>query len=92
MENLELRKQQDPALEKRIAEDERKIQEWMKQHPQETASEIVFPSLNNFKPTGNTDADRISYAKAKQEFIKARGEYQYKALLGDINPALNYRD
>lgn len=30
--------------------------------------------------------------KAKQEFVKAKGTYQYKALLGDIKPALNYRD
>ena len=31
-------------------------------------------------------------AKAKDEFIKAKGDYQYKALLGDRKPALNYRD
>ena len=30
--------------------------------------------------------------KAKTEFIKAKGDYQYKALLGDRKPALNYRD
>lgn len=30
--------------------------------------------------------------KAKTEFINARGDYQYKALLGDRKPALNYRD
>ncbi len=30
--------------------------------------------------------------KAKQEFIKDKGDYQYKPLLGDIKPALNYRD
>lgn len=30
--------------------------------------------------------------KAKEEFIKAKGDYQYKALLGDRRPALNYRD
>jgi aminobenzoyl-glutamate utilization protein B len=30
--------------------------------------------------------------KAKEEFIKAKGDYQYKALLGDRKPALNYRD
>jgi aminobenzoyl-glutamate utilization protein B len=30
--------------------------------------------------------------KAKAEFTKARGDYQYKALLGDRKPALNYRD
>ena len=30
--------------------------------------------------------------KAKEEFKKAKGDYQYKALLGDRKPALNYRD
>jgi aminobenzoyl-glutamate utilization protein B len=29
---------------------------------------------------------------AKKEFVKAKGNYQYKALLGDRKPALNYRD
>ena len=31
-------------------------------------------------------------AKAKEEFRKEKGDYQYKALLGDRKPALNYRD
>jgi len=31
-------------------------------------------------------------AKATEEFKKAKGDYQYKALLGDRKPALNYRD
>jgi len=30
--------------------------------------------------------------KAKEEFTQAKGDYQYKALLGDREPALNYRD
>jgi len=30
--------------------------------------------------------------KAKEEFRKGKGDYQYKALLGDRKPALNYRD
>lgn len=30
--------------------------------------------------------------KAKEEFIQSKGDYQYKALLGDREPALNYRD
>jgi aminobenzoyl-glutamate utilization protein B len=30
--------------------------------------------------------------KAKEEFIKNKGDYQYKAILGDRKPALNYRD
>ena len=37
-----------------------------------------------------TDADLIT--KAKEEFKKSKGNYQYKALLGDRKPALNYRD
>ncbi len=30
--------------------------------------------------------------KAKLEFLQSKGSYQYKALLGDRKPALNYRD
>jgi aminobenzoyl-glutamate utilization protein B len=30
--------------------------------------------------------------KAKEEYIKTKGDYEYKALLGDRKPALNYRD
>lgn len=30
--------------------------------------------------------------KAKEEFKKDMGDYKYRALLGDIKPALNYRD
>lgn len=30
--------------------------------------------------------------KAKEEFVKGVGSYQYKPLLGDRKPALNYRD
>jgi aminobenzoyl-glutamate utilization protein B len=30
--------------------------------------------------------------KATEEFNKSIGDYKYKALLGDIKPALNYRD
>jgi aminobenzoyl-glutamate utilization protein B len=30
--------------------------------------------------------------KARAEFLKEKGDYQYKALLGDRKPALNYRD
>ena len=37
-----------------------------------------------------TDADLI--IRAKEEFKKSKGDYKYKALLGDRKPALNYRD
>jgi len=36
--------------------------------------------------------DPLQIAKAKEEFIKAKGDYKYEALLGDRKPALNYRD
>ena len=34
----------------------------------------------------------VLLAKAMEEFIKSKGDYKYKALLGDIKPALNYSD
>ena len=37
-----------------------------------------------------TDAELI--IRAKEEFKKSKGDYQYKVLLGDRKPALNYRD
>ena len=37
-----------------------------------------------------TNPDLIK--KAKAEFKQSIGDYQYKALLGDRKPALNYRD
>ncbi len=30
--------------------------------------------------------------EAKEEFVRAKGDYKYKALLGNRKPALNYRD
>ena len=41
---------------------------------------------------GSTDVGDVSYAEAKAEFDKARGpDYQYKSLLGDRDPPLDYR-
>lgn len=37
-----------------------------------------------------TDADILT--RAQEEYSKSIGNYQYKALLGDRKPALNYRD
>ena len=36
--------------------------------------------------------DPVLISKAKEEFKLSIGDYQYKALLGDRKPALNYRD
>ncbi|MCG9792926.1 amidohydrolase [Flavobacterium algicola] len=46
---------------------------------------LAFTAIDLF-----TNPDLIK--KAKEEFIEAKGDYQYKALLGDREPALNYRD
>lgn len=37
-------------------------------------------------------SDAALIQKAKEEFVKDKGDYQYKPLLGDRKPALNYRD
>jgi aminobenzoyl-glutamate utilization protein B len=37
-------------------------------------------------------SDPLLITKAKEEFKLSIGDYQYKALLGDRKPALNYRD
>jgi len=36
--------------------------------------------------------DPVLVTRAKEEFRKSKGDYPYKALLGDRKPALNYRD
>lgn len=49
------------------------------------AKTMAFTAIDLF-----THPDLIK--KAKEEFIQLKGSYQYKALLGDRKPALNYRD
>lgn len=49
------------------------------------AKTLAFTAIDLF-----TNAELIK--KAKEEFIQTKGDYQYKALLGDRKPALNYRD
>ena len=49
------------------------------------AKTIAYSAIDLF-----TNAELIK--KAKEEFKTSKGSYQYKALLGDRKPALNYRD
>jgi aminobenzoyl-glutamate utilization protein B len=49
------------------------------------AKTIAYTAIDLF-----TNAELIK--KAKEEFKTSKGSYQYKALLGDRKPALNYRD
>jgi hypothetical protein len=73
MENLELRKKANPALEQKMAEDEKLIREWMTAHPSPVAATINLPAVKGFTPTGNTDTDRINYAIAKEANYKTAG-------------------
>jgi len=68
MEYLELRKKQDPAVEQRMIDGERKMSEWMKQHPLESDF-VKLPELPGYKPTGNLTVDRVNYAKAKEKYL-----------------------
>ncbi len=49
------------------------------------AKTMAFTAIDLF-----TNSELIK--KAKEEFIQTKGDYEYKALLGDRKPALNYRD
>jgi aminobenzoyl-glutamate utilization protein B len=49
------------------------------------AKTISFTAIDLF-------LDPALITKAKEELIISKGDYQYKALLGDRKPALNYRD
>ena len=49
------------------------------------AKTLAFTAIDLF-------SDRKIIEAAKQEFLKLKGDYQYKALLGDRKPALDYRD
>lgn len=49
------------------------------------AKTIAFTAIDLF-------SDPALIAKAKEEFKTTKGDYKYKALLGDRKPALNYRD
>jgi aminobenzoyl-glutamate utilization protein B len=49
------------------------------------AKTIVYTAIDLF-------LNPVLITKAKEEFKIMKGDYQYKALLGDRKPALNYRD
>ncbi len=52
---------------------------------QVAAKTMAMTAIDLFTNQSNID-------KAKQEFVKAKGDYKYEALLGNRKPALNYRD
>jgi aminobenzoyl-glutamate utilization protein B len=49
------------------------------------AKTMAFTAIDLFR-------NPVLIQKAREEFIQSKGTYQYKALLGDRMPALDYRD
>lgn len=68
MDYLELRKKQDPALEQRMAVNEAKTQQWIREHPLESDF-VKLPAIPGFIPTGNIAHDRLKYAAAKKQML-----------------------
>lgn len=75
-EYYELRKKQDPKFEQRMADDEKRLQERIKQSQAEQqknleSSLVNLPSIKGFVKTGNLEVDRTNYAKAKMKVVPA---------------------
>src|SRR6185503_3737563 len=69
-EYYELRKQQDPSLEKRMEENEKQIAKWIKEHPaQGVSAKVTLPAIPGFKASGNEEQDKINYANAKSKYL-----------------------
>src|SRR4029453_18472385 len=69
-EYYQLRYDKDPALKTKMEEDEARIQQWIKDHPQSSSaqhkssknqSSTAFPELSGFKATGDEVKDREAY-------------------------------
>jgi len=82
-EYYELRKQQDPSLEKRMEENEKQIAKWIKEHSaSEPSAKATLPAIPGFEASGNEELDRINYANAKSKYLAQHG-----LLNGNNNPA-----
>jgi len=73
-EYYELRKQQDPSLEKRTEENEKQIAKWIKEHSaSEPSAKATLPAIPGFEASGNEELDKINYAKAKAKYLAQHG-------------------
>jgi len=84
-EYYELRKQQDPSLEKRMDENEKLIAKWIKEHSApETSAKATLPAIPGFKASGNEAQDKINYANAKSKYIAEHGLMNRTSIPADI--------
>ena len=92
-EYFELRKQQDPSLEKRMEENEKVIANWIKEHPAQAApAKTEFPALPGFKSTGDEEQDRINYAIAKSKYLAQHALSNENNIHADINNDKSLRE
>ena len=67
MQLLEEMKEKDPTLEKKMEENEKRNQEWIKKNmPTRDKSDYSFPLIPGFVPTGDFDTDYVNFQIAKQ--------------------------
>jgi hypothetical protein len=87
MEYLEIRKKANPELEKKMADDEQKMREWISSHPVNQASVVALPVLEGFTPSGNPETDRINYANAKATWANAQAKNSQAGSTDDAKTA-----
>jgi len=86
MEYNELRKQQDPSLEKRMDDDEKLIQKWIKENPaKEVTAKATLPAVPGFIATGNEELDKFNYAKAKAKYHAQHGTTNGNAIQAETS-------
>jgi hypothetical protein len=93
MEYYDLRKQQDPSVEKRMDENEKLIETWIKDHPAPAVSaKAVLPAVPGFIITANEKEDRINYANAKSKYLAEHGLPNGNIIQANISNDKNLRD
>ena len=92
-EYYELRKQQDPSLEKRMEENEKQIAKWIKEHhAQGVSAKATLPAIPGFKASGNEEQDKINYANAKSKYLAQHGLLNENNIPADINNDKSLRE
>ena len=80
MELLEQMKLDDPTLEKIIEENNKQIQDWIKENkPTRGNPDYSFPQISGFEPTGDFETDFTNFQIAKQLLLENSPEEYRKA-------------
>lgn len=86
MQLLEKMKEKDPTLEKKMEENEKRNQEWIKKNiPTRSKSDYSFPLIPGFVPTGDFDTDYTNFQIAKQ-VLASKDPQAYRDATSFPNP------